>query len=157
MKSALKNPQDTVKAIEQLHDENSILKKQIESLLKDKSKNLKATLKSEITAINGINFIAKKIDLEQNNIKDLAFELGNEIENLFFFVATSAANDKAMLTCYIAKNLVEEKGLDAGKVVRELGKLIHGGGGGQPFFATAGGKSPGGIPKVLERVKSYIE
>ncbi len=157
VKSTLKNPQNSIKAIEQLQDENSVLKKQIESLLKDKSKNLKATLKSEIEEVNGINFIAKKIDLEQNKIKDLAFELGNEIENLFFFVATSQAKDKAMLTCYIAKNLVEEKGLDAGKVVRELGKLIHGGGGGQPFFATAGGKSPEGIPKVLERVKSYIE
>ncbi|PHR71396.1 MAG: alanine--tRNA ligase [Lutibacter sp.] len=157
VKSTLKNPQDTVKAIEQLQDENSVLKKQIESLLKDKSKSLKTALKAEVKEINGINFIAKKIDLEQNNIKDLAFELGSEIENLFFFVATSQAKDKATLTCYIAKNLVQEKGLDAGKVVRELGKLIHGGGGGQPFFATAGGKSPGGIPKVLERVKSYIE
>ncbi len=157
VKSILKNTNNPIKAIEQLQDENSALKKQLESLLKDKAKNLKATLKAEIDNINGINFIAKKIDLEQNNIKDLAFELGNEIENLFFFVATSTAKDKAMLTCYIAKNLVEEKGLDAGKVVRELGKLIHGGGGGQPFFATAGGKNPGGIPKVLERVKSYIE
>jgi alanyl-tRNA synthetase len=61
-----------------------------------------------------------------------------------------------MLTCYIAKNLVEEKGLNAGQVVRELGKLIHGGGGGQPFFATAGGKNPGGIPKALERAKDYL-
>jgi alanyl-tRNA synthetase len=157
VKSVLKSPQNPVKAIEQLQDENSVLKKRIESLLKDKSKNLKTTLKSEIETINGINFIAKKIDLDQNNIKDLAFELGNEIENLFFFVATSAAKDKAMLTCYIDKKLAVEKGLDAGKVVRELGKLIHGGGGGQPFFATAGGKSPGGIPKVLERVKDYLK
>ncbi|AOW20799.1 alanine--tRNA ligase [Urechidicola croceus] len=157
VKSALKNAQNPVKAIEQIQNENIALKKQIEQLLKDKASNLKESLKSEIQEINGINFIAKKIDLEQNNIKDLAFELGNEIENLFFFVATAPAKDKAMLTCYIAKNLVEEKELNAGQVVRELGKLIHGGGGGQPFFATAGGKSPGGIPKVLERVKSYIE
>ncbi|MCF6280282.1 MAG: alanine--tRNA ligase [Flavobacteriaceae bacterium] len=157
VKSTLKNPQNPVKAIEQIQIENSALKKQIEELLRNKAKNLKATLKAEIEEINGINFIAKKIDLEQNNIKDLAFELGNEVENLFFFVATSKAKDKAMLTCYIAKNLVEEKGLDAGKVVRELGKLIHGGGGGQPFFATAGGKNPGGIPKILERVKEYLK
>ena len=156
VKSALKNTPNPIKAIEQLQDENTTLKKQIEELLRDKASNLKATLKSEITEINGINFIAKKIDLGQNNIKDLAFELGNEIENLFFFVATSQAKDKAMLTCYIAKNLVEEKGFDAGKVVRELGKLIHGGGGGQPFFATAGGKNPGGISKVLEKAKEYL-
>ena len=157
VKSLLKNTKNPIKAIEQIQEENAALKKQIESLLKDKAENLKATLKTEIQNINGINFIAKKIDLEQNKIKDLAFELGNEVENLFFFVATSSAKDKAMLTCYIDKNLAKERGLDAGKVVRELGKLIHGGGGGQPFFATAGGKNPGGIPKILERVKSYIE
>jgi alanyl-tRNA synthetase len=156
VKSILKNTPNPVKAIEQLQDENTTLKKQIEELMKDKASNLKATLKSEIEKINGVNFIAKKIDLDQNNIKDLAFELGNEVENLFFFVATSQAKDKAMLTCYIAKNLVEEKGLNAGQVVRELGKLIHGGGGGQPFFATAGGKNPGGIPKALECAKDYL-
>ena len=156
VKSKLKNTPNPVKAIEQLQDENTTLKKQIDELMKDKASNLKATLKSEIEEINGINFIAKKIDLDQNNIKDLAFELGAEVENLFFFVATSQAKDKAMLTCYIAKNLVEEKGLNAGQVVRELGKLIHGGGGGQPFFATAGGKNPGGIPKALERAKDYL-
>jgi alanyl-tRNA synthetase len=157
IKSALKNTPNPVKAIEQLQDENTVLKKQIEGLMRDKAKNLKTTLKAEIENINGINFIAKKIDLDQNAIKDLAFELGKEVENLFFFVATSAAKDKAMLTCYIDKKLAEERELNAGQVVRELGKLIHGGGGGQPFFATAGGKSPGGIPKALERVKSYIE
>lgn len=157
IKALLKNSPNPVKAIEQIQEENAVLKKQIEGLLKNKAKNLKASLKSEVEEINGINFIAKKIDLEQNNIKDLAFELGDEIDNLFFFVATSQAKDKAMLTCYIDKNLAQEKDLDAGKVVRELGKLIHGGGGGQPFFATAGGKNPGGIPKVLERVKDYIK
>ena len=62
-----------------------------------------------------------------------------------------------MLTCFIAKNLVADKNLNAGQVVRELGKLIQGGGGGQPFFATAGGKNPGGIPQALEKVKEYLE
>ncbi len=156
IKSVLKNTPNPVKAIEQLQDENAVLKKQIEGLMKDKAKNLKETLKSEIENINGINFIASKIDIDQSSVKDLAFELGNEIENLFFFIATSPANDKAMLTCYIDKKLASDKNLNAGQIVRELGKLIHGGGGGQPFFATAGGKSPGGIPKALERVKDYL-
>ncbi len=157
LKSAMKNPQNPVKFVEQLQDENTSLKKQIEVLLKDKAKGLKASLKSDVEEINGINLIAQKIDLDQNSLKDLAFELGNEIDNLFFFAATSNAKDKAMLTCYIAKNLVADKGLNAGQVVRELGKLIHGGGGGQPFFATAGGKNPGGIPKALEKVKEYLK
>ena len=61
-----------------------------------------------------------------------------------------------MLTCYISKELVTERGYDAGRVVRELGKLIHGGGGGQNFFATAGGKNPAGIQKALEKTRAYL-
>jgi len=61
-----------------------------------------------------------------------------------------------MLTCYISKELIEERGYDAGKVVRELGKLIEGSGGGQSFFATAGGKNPEGITKALEKAKDYL-
>ena len=156
LKTSMKNPQNPVKYVEQLQEENNTLKKQIESLLKDKTKGLKNTLKSEIEQINGVNLIAQKLDLDQNSLKDLAFELGNEIDNLFFLAATQNG-DKAMLTCYIAKNLVTEKNLNAGQVVRELGKLIQGGGGGQPFFATAGGKNPSGIPQVLEQVKKYLE
>jgi alanyl-tRNA synthetase len=93
--------------------------------------------------------------LDQNSIKVLAFDLGNKIENLFLLVGTEL-DGKAFLTCYIAKNLVDEKRLDAGKVVRELGKLIQGGGGGQPYFATAGGKKPEGIEKALIKGKDYI-
>ncbi|MDC9723691.1 MAG: alanine--tRNA ligase [Urechidicola sp.] len=156
LKTAMKNPQNPLKYIETIQEENTALKKQVESLMRDKAKNLKASLKASVETINGINLITQKIDLEPNHIKDLAFELGNEIENLFFFAATQNG-DKAMLTCFIAKNLVADKGLNAGLVVRELGKLIQGGGGGQPFFATAGGKNPSGIPQALEQVKEYLQ
>ena len=156
IKDILKNPKSPQKAILDLQEENTSLKKQIEALLKDKAKNLKGDLINEVEEINGINFLAKKIDLDASGLKDLAFEIGDQVENLFF-LAASENNGKVGLTCYIAKNLVEERKLNAGQVVRELGKLIHGGGGGQPFFATAGGKNPGGIPKVLERAKNYIQ
>ncbi|MDV7186127.1 alanine--tRNA ligase [Lutibacter sp. TH_r2] len=156
IKDLLKNPKNPQKAIVDLQEENTSLKKQIEALLKDKAKNLKGDLINEVEAINGVNFLAKKLDLDASGLKDLAFEIGNQVENLFFLAATEN-NGKVGLTCYIAKNLVEEKQLNAGQVVRELGKLIHGGGGGQPFFATAGGKNPGGIPKALERAKDYIK
>jgi alanyl-tRNA synthetase len=156
VKALLKNPKDVAKSVSSLQDENAALKKQIEQLLKDKAKNMKGDLKNQITEINGVNFLATKVDLDQGSIRDIMFELGGEIDNLFVLFATSPSKEKAMLTCYVSKELANERGYDAGKVVRELGKLIHGGGGGQNFFATAGGKNPGGIPKALERAKDYI-
>ena len=155
IKDFLKNSKNPLKAIIDLHEENTSLKKQIENLLKDKAKNLKGDLIHEVEAINGVNFLAKKLDLDQNSIKDLCFDLGNAIDNLFLLVGTES-DGKAFLTCFISKNLVAEKDLNAGKVVRELGKLIHGGGGGQPFYATAGGRNPEGIEKALSEAKRYI-
>ena len=155
IKDILKNPKNPQKAIVDLQEENASLKKQIEGLLKDKAKNLKGDLINEVESINGINFLAKKLDLDANSLKDLAYEIGDQVENLFFIAGTEN-NGKAGLTCYISKSLVETKGLNAGQVVRELGKLIQGGGGGQPFFATAGGKNPAGIGKALSEAKRYI-
>ena len=155
IKQLLKNPKDTVKSIANLQDENTSLKKEIEQLLKDKAKNLIGDLRNQLQEINGVQFLATKVDLDANGIKNLAFDLGKEHKNLFL-VFGSAIKDKALLTCSISKELVEEKGLDAGKVVRELGKFINGGGGGQKFYATAGGKNPGGIKEALEKAKDYI-
>ncbi|MGB6267564.1 MAG: alanine--tRNA ligase-related protein, partial [Olleya sp.] len=155
MKDLLNNAQEPVKALQNLQDENTSLKKQIEQLLKDKAKNIKGELKSEITDVNGVNFLAKQLDLDASGIKDLCFELGSQFDNLFLLFG--AENDgKAILSCYISKKLVETKDLNAGTIVRELGKHIQGGGGGQPFFATAGGKNPAGIKDALEAAKSYI-
>lgn len=156
VKSILKNPQDTVKAVSSLQEENSELKKQVEQLLKDKAKHLKAELKQELETINGINVLAKEIDLDAGSMKDLAFEIGGEVDNLFL-VFGSNHNGKALLSCYISKNLVAEKDLNAGKIIRDLGKHIQGGGGGQPFFATAGGKKPDGISAALQASKDIIK
>lgn len=156
IKEKLKNPQDTIKAVVSLQDENAKLKKQVEALLKEKAKNLKGELISEIQEINGVKFLAKQVDLDPNGAKDLAYELGTIGTNLFLLLAT-AEEGKPMLTCYISKELVAEKGLNAGLVVRELGKYIQGGGGGQPFFATAGGKNPGGINEALEKAIDYVK
>ncbi|GAA3510428.1 alanine--tRNA ligase [Aquimarina addita] len=156
VKAVLKNAKDPVKAISALQEENTGLKKQIEKLLRDKAKNLKGELVSDFEEINGIHFLAKKVDLDASGIKNLSFELGGQMESAF--ILFGAENDnKALLSCYISKNLVEEKGLNAGQVVRELGKYIQGGGGGQPFFATAGGKNPAGIAEALEQAKQYVK
>ena len=156
IKSVLKNVSDPVKAITSLQEENNHLKKQIEALLKDKAKNLKGELKSEFQEINGINFLAKKVDLDAAGIKDLSFEIGGEIDNAFIIFGAEQ-NEKALLSCYISKSLVEERKINAGQVVRELGKYIQGGGGGQPFFATAGGKNPKGIEEALDNAKQYLK
>lgn len=155
VKQTLKNPQDVVKSINSLQDENNKLKKQIEQLLKEKAKNLKGELLSEIQEINGVNFLAKKVDLDANGAKDLAYELGSGLENLFLVLGT-ITDDKPTLTCYVSKELTISNNLNAGQVVRELGKYIQGGGGGQPFFATAGGKNPNGIDEALVKAKDFI-
>ncbi|RIA08913.1 alanyl-tRNA synthetase [Flavobacteriaceae bacterium MAR_2010_72] len=155
MKDLLNNSKDPVTALQTLQEENANLKKQIESLLKDKAKNIKGDLKAELQDINGIKFLAKELDLDASGIKDVSFELGSQFDNLFLLFGTSS-DGKALLSCYISKELVESKGLNAGQIVRDLGKYIQGGGGGQPFFATAGGKHPAGIQEALVKVKDYI-
>ena len=156
IKTVLKNPQDTVKAVISLQEDNAKLKKQLETLLKDKAKNMKTELANELQTVNGIQFLAKQVDLNAEGAKDLAYELGTLGNNLFLVLAT-AEEGKPMLTCYISKELVAEKSLNAGQVVRELGKFIQGGGGGQPFFATAGGKNAEGINQALEKAIDFIK
>lgn len=155
LKETLKNPQDVLKAVGSLQDENAKLKKQVEQLIKDKAKGLKGELTSQIQEINGVKFLATQVDLDANGAKDLAYDLGANETNLFIVFAT-VTEDKPMLTCYISKELVSDKGLNAGQVVRELGKYIQGGGGGQPFFATAGGKNAAGIPEALEKAVDFV-
>jgi alanyl-tRNA synthetase len=156
IKDMLKNSQDPVKSVASLQEENAALKKQVEQLLKDKAKGLKNELIAELEEVNGIQFLAKKVDLDAGGIKDLAFEMGGQVDKLFLLLA-SENDGKAVLSCYISKNVVSETDLNAGTIVRELGKYIQGGGGGQPFFATAGGKNPAGIPEALDKVRGYIK
>jgi alanyl-tRNA synthetase len=156
IKTALKNPQDSLKAVVSLQEDNAKLKKQLESLLREKAMNMKGELAKELQEINGIQFLAKQVDLNPEVAKDLAYELGNLGNNLFLVLAT-AEEGKPMLSCYISKELVADRKLHAGQVVRELGKFIQGGGGGQPFFATAGGKNTAGIQQALEKAIEFIK
>ena len=151
----LKNPQDTIKAVLALQEDNAKLSKQLEVLTKDKVKNLTAELVPQLQTINGVQFLAKLVDIDANSAKDLAYEIGNTAKNIFLVLAT-AEEGKPMLTCYISKELVVDKNLNAGNVVRELGKYIQGGGGGQPFFATAGGKNIAGITEALNQAVEFV-
>ncbi|MGB5481404.1 MAG: alanine--tRNA ligase [Eudoraea sp.] len=152
----LKGTKDPLKALISLQDENTKLRKEVQELLKLKAKNLKTTLIQKIEEINGVQFLAHKIDLNAAGLKDLSFEMGKDRKNLFLLLATEQGG-KVTLSCYISKELVQSRKLNAGQIVRELGKYIDGGGGGQPFFATAGGKNSEGIPLALEKAKEYLK
>ena len=151
----LKNPKDLVKGIKTLIDENHLLKKQLAEFDKIRINHLKQDLIAQAEKINGIHYIAQKTNLNADQVKDLAFDLKNSIDRIFLLLI-SENEGKVFLTLMISENLVSEKGLNASVIIRELSKEVQGGGGGQPFFATAGGKNPLGIPAVFEKAKQYI-
>jgi alanyl-tRNA synthetase len=156
VKALLKNPKDVLKSVQSLMDENTALQKQIEQMLRDKAKGLKVELFAKKQTINGVNFIAEKIELDSlDAIKDLSFELRNQIDNLFMVLAAEVKG-KPSLSIIISDNLVADKKLNAGTIVRELGKEIQGGGGGQAFYATAGGTNSQGLSVALEKAKAYL-
>ena len=152
----LKSPKDLKKAVEDLIALNSKLGKEIEKLNAAKAGDLKAELIKEIKEVNGVNFLAKKVDLDAGGIKKIAFQLKSELDNLFL-VLCNENNGKANITILVSEELSKSKDLHAGNIVRVLAKEINGGGGGQPFFASAGGNNPAGIPKVFELAKKYID
>ncbi len=156
IRAALKNPQDAVRQVNTLIEENARIKKQLEQLLRDKARNLKGEFAAKLREINGVRFLAERVDLDASGAKDLAHELGSIGDNLFI-VLGSVADDKPTLTCYISKELVASRAMNAGQVVRELGKYIQGGGGGQPFFATAGGKDAAGIAEALAQAVNLVK
>lgn len=156
IKEVLKNPQDVLKSVASLQDDNAKLKKQLEQLVKEKIEGLKNTLVADFQEINGIQFLAKQVDLSMSSTKDLAQAIGTSKPNAFVFLA-SVEDNAPNIHCYISKELVAEKGLNAGNVIRELGKLIDGNGGGQPFFASGKGKNVNGIAAALEKAVEFIK
>jgi alanyl-tRNA synthetase len=127
------------------------IQKLIDKLARELSQQVKSALVTKVISVNGVYVIAEKIDLPSAEaIKNLSFELKKEFSNLFLLLAAEI-DGKAHLSLIISDNLVKEKNLDATKIIRELSKEIQGGGGGQAFYATAGGKNPGGINNALEK------
>ncbi|WP_396161995.1 alanine--tRNA ligase [Flavobacterium sp.] len=156
IKEVLKNPQDVLKSVASLQDDNAKLKKQLEQLVKEKIEGLKNTLIADFHEINGIQFLTKQVDLSMSSTKDLAQAIGTSKPNAFVFLA-SIEDNAPNIHCYISKELVAEKGLNAGNVIRELGKFIDGNGGGQPFFASGKGKNVSGIKEALEKVVEFVK
>ena len=151
----LKHPKDLIKGIHHLLDENADLKRQVTELGKLKLQQLKEEFAGQVQHYNGVNFLTAKVDMDGETVKNLAYELNASIPDLFLVLATEAEG-KATLTVMLSENLVKERKLNAGNIIRELAKEIQGGGGGQAHIATAGGKNPGGIPAALEKARGFI-
>ncbi len=156
IKSLLKNPKELTARVQSLLDENENLRKQLDALVQQKAQQIKNELLQKVKLKNGINVIAEKIDLDNADaIKTISFELRNQLENAYILLG-SGSGDKATLSLIVSDNLVKEKNLNASTIMRTISKNIQGGGGGQPFYATAGGKNPDGIAIALEEGASMV-
>lgn len=156
VQEVLKNPKDLLGAIESLIEERANLRKEIEGLHLKATDQIKESLKNQAKSLNGYHLVLGLIKLPNGEaLKKLSFELKNEMENLVAVLAADIAG-KPQVAIVISENIVEKKGLHAGKLVKELSKEIRGGGGGQPFFATAGGKDSTGLPEVLVKAEAIL-
>jgi alanyl-tRNA synthetase len=152
----LKHPKDVVLRVQQMIDENAELQRKHEEFTAAKAQQVKKELLGKIKDVNGIKLISEKIELNNADaIRNISFELKNQVSNLFF-LAGAEIDGKAHLSLIISDNLVKEKNLDATKIIRELAKEIQGGGGGQAFYATAGGKNAAGILNALQKVNVFL-
>jgi alanyl-tRNA synthetase len=151
----LKAPKDLIKAVATLLENNSSLQKTVAAYQQKEISGLKTELMKEVVT-GPVSSIIKQVSAPTADaLKNLAFDLQENQDNLFVLLAAEIEG-KASLAISISKALVESKGLDAGKIIRELAKEVQGGGGGQPFLATAGGQNPAGITKLLSLAPSYI-
>ena len=134
---------------------NRILKKENESINKIKVESIREDIIKNIRLFNTVNTYISELELDLKSIKDLCFTLSDKIEKLFMIIV-SKTDEKVFISCFVSKDLVEEKGLNASNIVKELSPMIDGNGGGQPFFATAGGKKIDGIESVLSESEKII-
>ena len=151
----LKNPKDLEKAIDDLLTRNQQLTKEIEQFQREKAKSVKSELKSKITDINGIHFLGEVVSMDANSVKDILFQLKGETAN-FVGVIGNTEGEKCGLSLIISDDLVESNKWNAAQFIREVSSHIQGGGGGQPFFATAGGKNSNGLPIAIEALKKGL-
>lgn len=151
----LKNPKDLVKAVTDLAEKNLSLQKEIERLQKERAQGVKSELKNAIVDHNGIHLLEQVVELDGGSIKDILFQLKGEVDN-FVGIIGGKSDGKCTLSVIASDNLVKDKGIHAGNLVKSASKHIQGGGGGQPFFATAGGKNADGLKDAIAEIKATI-
>jgi alanyl-tRNA synthetase len=156
LKELLKSPTDLVKSIEALLDERTTLQKRVAALENEKVQALKVSLSEKIKHHSTFNLIISKVEVPNaDSLKQLSYELKDQVENLIAVFGADIAG-KPQLSVFISENIVQETGLNASKIVKELAREIRGGGGGQPFFATAGGSDVSGLDIALEKAKGLF-
>ena len=151
----LKKPKNLEQSIQDLVDKNQILNKKIESFQKDLSKRIKADLKNKITPVNGVNFLGASVELTSSSVKDILFQLKSE-QSDFVGIIGNIEDSKCGMHVIISENLVAEKDWNASAWIKEISNIIQGGGGGQAFYASAGGKNSNGIPQAINELKKKL-
>ncbi len=156
IRAQLKAPKEVMKSLTALQDEVTSLRKQLQEAAREKAKAMKGELEAKLEVLNGLHFYAARVDLDAQGMKDVSFELKNLHDDLFLVLA-SEQEGKVNLSVCISEALAESRAFDAAKIIREISKEIQGGGGGQRFFATAGGKNPAGIEAALQKAKEIAQ
>ena len=157
IRALFNNAKDLRATIEKSINENSNLKKEVESFRQQRVEELKTRLVNEARDVNGIKVVSAILPIAANSAKDLVFKVREAIPENLVCVIGSIANDKPMLSVMLSEDMVKDHGLNAGKIVREAAKLIKGGGGGQPHYAQAGGKDKDGISAAVDKVIELCE
>lgn len=156
LQELLKNPADSRKALQQIIEENSSLRKQLEELQREKLGQIRQELVGQAQARNGVQFIKAVVPAPNAEaVKQLAFDLRNQVPDLFL-VLGAEIDAKPHLAVMLSDSLVQNQGMDASKIVRQMAQAIKGGGGGQPFFATAGGKDVAGLTEALSIAETFL-
>ncbi len=151
LRGLLNNAPDLMATIQKAISENKELQSQVDEFKAQKAQELKKILIEKAHEVNGVKVIAGVLPMEPQHVKDIAFQLRAQFPEQLLVAIGSEANGKPTLTVSISDDLVKE-GKNAGLYVREAGKLIKGGGGGQPHFATAGGKDPEGLKAAVDKI-----
>jgi alanyl-tRNA synthetase len=157
LKSVLKNPKDIVSSARNLVEEKHQLEKKLEALQQQQANVLKETLVAKARKTNGHTLIAEKVSAPSAEaLKNIAYALRNQFDDLLLILAADV-DGKPQVTVMLGEKLAATQKFHAGNLVKELAREIEGGGGGQPFFATAGGKNLAGLDNVIEKAKRLIQ